>query len=178
MAGNANSGRSALPATVHMLRGNPSKKNLADLQNEVREPSVPVAAPPKPAFLQGEASEEWDRVVAALLELGWVTILDQAALATYCEAYGRWMKLEREVARLNDESDDGLGGELQTFPNGSRQEHPVRSAAKSAAKAVNQAGALFGFSPVARRAMKALSAHPQGELLPNGPRDAADQYFS
>ncbi|MDT3720338.1 phage terminase small subunit P27 family [Pseudomonas oryzihabitans] len=178
MAGNSNSGRSALPASVHVLRGNPSKRPLAELQRELREPSVPVEAPPKPAFLQGEAADEWDRVVAALLELGWITTLDQAALATYCEAYGRWLKLEREVARLNAASADGLGGELQTFPNGTRQEHPVRSAAKSAAKAVNQAGALFGFSPVARRAMKAMAAHPQGELIPNGPRDAADAYFS
>ncbi|MFG0862598.1 phage terminase small subunit P27 family [Pseudomonas sp. CJQ_13] len=178
MAGNANSGRPPLPASVHVLRGNPSKKNLADLHADVREPSIPVAAPPKPEFLSGEASVEWDRVVEALLELGWVTTLDQAALAAYCESYGRWVRLEREIARLNSESKDGLGGELQTFPNGTRQEHPLRLAAKAASKAANQAGALFGFSPVARRAMKAMSAHPQGELLPNGPRDAADRYFS
>lgn len=178
MTGNANSGRPSLPASVHILRGNPSKKNIADLMADVQEPTIAVAAPPKPEFLSGEASKEWDRAVEALLELGWVTTLDQAALATYCEAYGRWIKLEREIGRLNEGSDNGLGGELQKFANGTMQEHPLRSAAKSAAKAANQAGALFGFSPVARRAMKAMSARPQGELLPNGPRDAADRYFS
>lgn len=178
MAGNSNSGRSPLPATVHLLRGNPSKKNLAELRAEVSEPTVPVEAPPKPGFLSEAAAAEWDRVVAALLELGWISTLDQAALASYCTAYALWIKLENAITRLNDESLDGLGGELQKFPNGTVQEHPLRSKANAAAKAANQAGALFGFSPVARRAMKALSAHPQGELLPHGPRDAAERYFS
>lgn len=178
MAGNGNSGRPALPASVHILRGNPSKRNMAELQAEVRDPAVPVEAPPKPPFLTAEASEEWDRVVESLLSLGWVCKLDAAALANYCMAYGLWMRLEAEIAKLNAESADGFGGEFQTFSNGTQQEHPKRTAANRAAKAANQAGALFGFSPVARRAMKAMSVSPQGELIPNGPRDAADRYFN
>ncbi|MFJ3259666.1 P27 family phage terminase small subunit [Pseudomonas sp. NPDC086581] len=145
---------------------------------EVKEPPVPVEAPPKPDFLSKAAAEEWDRVVADLVVLGWVTKLDQAALATYCTEYTRWVALETEIARLNAASADGFGGEFQTFSNGTRQESPLRSAARAAAKAANQAGALFGFSPVARRAMKAMVVLPaQGELLPNEPRDAAARFF-
>jgi len=178
MAGNGNSGRSRLPAAVHVLRGNPSKLNMAELYEQIREPCIPVKAPPKPAALKGVASEEWDRAVEALLALGWISENDGASLATYCMAYARWLKLEEEIARLNHASPDGLGGELQTFPNGTRQESPLRTMARAAAKDLNQAGALFGFSPVARRAMKAMSTPPQGELIPNVPRDAADRYFS
>ncbi len=36
MAGNANSGRPPLPATVHMLRGDPSKQGMAALQAAAR----------------------------------------------------------------------------------------------------------------------------------------------
>lgn len=178
MAGNGNSGRPRLPAAVHILRGNPSKLNMAELHEQVREPSVPVKAPPKPAALKGAASDEWDRAVEALMALGWISENDGAALATYCTAYARWLKLEEEISKLNDASPDGLGGELQTFANGTRQENPLRTMARAAAKDANQAGALFGFSPVARRAMKAMSASPQGELIPNAPRDAAARYFT
>ena len=48
MAGNRNSGRKALPVNVHLLRGNPSKKSVAELQaaQVTSAPNVlPVALP-------------------------------------------------------------------------------------------------------------------------------------
>ncbi|MDF3842682.1 P27 family phage terminase small subunit [Pseudomonas citronellolis] len=175
MAGNANSGRPPLPATVHMLRGDPSKLGKAALQAAAQAPAVPVQAPPKPDFLGPEASAEWDRVVAALLSLGWISVLDRMALATYCEAVGDWQRFRRKIADLNEQMEGA--GDVQTFQSGAKQISAWRQLANDAERRANQAGALFGFSPVARRAMKAL-AGPQGELFPNEPRDAAERYFS
>lgn len=174
MAGNANSGRPALPATVHMLRGDPSKKGMAALQAAAHAPAIPVQAPPKPDFLSAEGAMEWDRVVEALLALGWLSELDMMALASYCEAVGDWVRFRRKIAALNEKLDGS--GDVQTFKTGAQQISVWRNAANDAERRANQAGALFGFSPVARRAMKALT--PQGELFPNAPRDAAEQYFS
>ncbi|CDF82638.1 hypothetical protein PKB_1273 [Pseudomonas knackmussii B13] len=174
MAGNANSGRPALPATVHMLRGDPSKKGMAALQAAAQSPAVPVKAPPKPDHLSPEASAEWDRVVEALLALGWISELDGMALATYCEAVGDWHRFRRKIAELNEQLDGS--GDVQTFQSGAKQISVWRQMAENAEQRANRAGALFGFSPVARRAMKALA--PQGELFPNAERDAADKYFS
>lgn len=174
MAGNSNSGRPPLPATVHMLRGDPSKLGMAALQAAAHAPAVPVQAPPKPDFLSAEAAQEWDRVTEALIALGWISTLDMMALATYCEAVADWVRFRRKITELNEKLEHS--GDVQTFKTGAQQLSIWRQAANDAERRANQAGALFGFSPVARRAMKALV--PQGELFPNVPRDAADQYFS
>lgn len=174
MAGNGNSGRPALPATVHLLRGNPGKQSVAALQAAAHEPAVPTAAPPKPDFLSPAAAEEWDRVVAALLSLGWVSTLDMMALATYCEAVADWTRFRRMIADQNAKADGA--GDVQTYASGAKQISIWRQLANDAERRANQAGALFGFSPIARRNMKA--AAPQGELFPNDARDAADRYFN
>lgn len=174
MAGNANSGRTSKPASLHLLQGNRSKKNVPDLLAEVKEPGVPVAAPPKPDWLSAEASAEWDRVVADLLTLGWVSTLDMMALATYCEAVADWRRFRQLIADHNAKADGS--GDIQTFATGAKQISVWRQLANDAEKRANAAGALFGFSPMARRNMKA--AAPQGELFPNEQRDAAARYFS
>lgn len=175
MAGNSNSGRPAKPAYLHLLQGNASKKNTRDLMAEVKEPAVPVAAPPKPDWLSAEASAEWDRVVEDLLTLGWVSTLDMMALATYCEAVADWRRFRALIAAKNAEADGA--GDVQTFATGAKQISVWRQLANDAEKRANAAGALFGFSPMARRNMKAAAA-PQGELFPNEQRDAAARYFT
>lgn len=173
MAGNGNSGRHGLPPAVHILNGNRSKQSMAALQAAAHAPAVPVQAPPKPDFLGPEASEEWDRVSAALVSLGWVSSLDMMALATYCEAVGDWVRFRRKIRDLNAAQEGS--GDVQTYESGAKQLSIWRQLANDAERRANQAGAAFGFSPVARRAMRALT--PQGELFPNEPREAADRYF-
>ncbi|MCC3681336.1 P27 family phage terminase small subunit, partial [Staphylococcus epidermidis] len=124
--------------------------------------------------LSEEGAQEWDRVVEALMTLGWISTLDMMALASYCEAVGDWVRFRRKIAELNAKLESS--GDVQTYKTGAQQLSIWRQLANDAERRANQNGALFGFSPVARRAMKALA--PQGELFPNEARDAADRYFS
>jgi len=177
MAGNGSSGRPAKPAVLHVLQGNRSRKNLDQLINEVKQPAVPVCAPPMPSVLTGDAVAEWERLVPDLITLGLISTLDQMALATYCQAYADWLKYQRLIATRNAASADELGGDIQTFKTGAQQLHVLRQLANDAEKRANAAGASFGFSPMARRNLKA-AIQPQGELFPNDQRDAASRYFS
>ncbi|VVM93563.1 hypothetical protein PS673_02915 [Pseudomonas fluorescens] len=177
MAGNGNSGRPAKPAVVHVLQGNRSKKNMDQLIDEARQPAVPVCAPPMPSVLTADAAAEWERLVPDLITLGLVSTLDQMALATYCQAYADWLKYQRLIAARNAASADELGGNIQTFKTGAQQMHVLRQLANDAEKRANAAGASFGFSPMARRNLKA-AIQPQGELFPNDQRDAANRYFN
>ena len=176
MAGNGNSGRPRLPASVHLLRGNPSGKSFSDLIGEVKDQAVPVGAPPMPAVLSDDAVAEWERLVPALISLGIVSELDQMALATYCQAYADWTRFQRLILARNTKSDDELGGEVQTYKTGAQQVHVLRQLANDAEKRANAAGAQFGLSPMSRRNLK--TARPQGELFPNEQQAAADRYFS
>lgn len=175
MAGNGNSGRPALPATLHLLQGNRSKKNAGDLLNQVKSPTVPVEAPQMPDWLSAEATAEWERVLPDLLTLGLVSKLDMMAFATYCEAVADWQRFRRKIAEFNQRSDES--GDVQTFATGAKQISVWRQLANDAEKRANAAGAQFGFSPMARRNLKTNPA-PQGELFPNEQRDAAAKYFT
>lgn len=175
MAGNSNSGRPSKPASLHLLQGNRSKKNTADLMAEVQDPGFPVEAPDMPDWLSADAAAEWDRVVADLLTLRLVSRLDMMALATYCEAVADWQRFRRLIAEKNAKADGD--GDVQTFATGAKQISVWRQLANDAEKRANTAGAQFGFSPMARRNLKAAPP-PQGELFPNEQRDAAARYFT
>lgn len=176
MAGNSNSGRPAQPAVLKLLKGNPGKKSFGGLMDEVKDPSVPVAAPPMPTCLSDEAVAEWERIVPDLLLLGLVSTLDGMALATYCEAVADWQRFRWRIAEMNAKADSRDAGDVQTFATGAKQISVWRQLANDAEKRANSAGAQFGFSPVARRNLK--TAAPQGDLFPNEHRDAAARYFS
>lgn len=176
MAGNGNSGRSALPATVHVLNGNRSKKNMADLLDQVKSPAVPVEAPQMPDCLTPDAIAEWERLVPDLILLGLISKLDMMALATYCEAVADWYRFRRKISEANALVDGTDKGDIQTFTTGAKQISVWRQLANDAEKRANTAGAQFGFSPMARRNLKTNPA-PQGELFPNEQRDAANKYL-
>lgn len=173
MAGNSNSGRPGKPAVVHLLHGNRSKKNAGELLDQLQNPVVPVEAPPKPDWLSESAAAEWDRVSADLVKLGLISALDMMALAAYCEAVADYQTFTRLIAEMNER---GRRGDVQTFATGAKQISVWRQLRNDAEKRANQAGALFGFSPLSRRNLKAAPA-PQGELFPNEQRAIADKYF-
>lgn len=178
MSGNGNSGRPAKPASVHVLRGNPSKKAFGELMHDLANPAVPVAAPPMPDWLSDGAVAEWERVLPDLITLGLVSKLDMMALATYCEGVADWQRFRRRIAELNAKQDGSQDmGDVQTFATGAKQISVWRQLANDAEKRANAAGAAFGFSPMARRNLK-VNPTPQGELFPHEQRAAADRYFT
>jgi phage terminase small subunit len=94
-------GPKPLPANVHLMRGNPSKKPLAALLDDVVRPDV--AIPEAPAHLGEEARAEWDRITGHLQALGLIAEIDRAALTGYCVAWGRHVEAELRIAELDAE---------------------------------------------------------------------------
>ena len=179
MAGNGNSGRVAKPAVVHMLTGNRSKKNVAELLNEVQNPALPVEIPDAPDWLDEDALAEWARVSPDLVKLGLISRLDRQALAQYCEAvsdYRRWtLRIQALNQSLNTHMDKDRG-DIQTYKTGAKDISIWRKLRNDAERRADAAGAKFGFSPLARRALRAQVA-PQGELFPNEQKQIAAKYF-
>jgi len=117
-------GRRALPANVHLLRGNPSKKSAGALLDDVVRP--PVAVPPCPKFLREDARAEWRRISGHLAQLGLIAEIDRAALTAYCVAWDDLAWAQKRIAALNDEAQkagDGTGerGRIWDTPSGYKQ---------------------------------------------------------
>lgn len=63
------------------------------------EPMPEPAVPSCPSWLGREAKREWRRIVPELEQLGLLSRIDRSALAAYCQAYGEWWEMEREIQK-------------------------------------------------------------------------------
>ncbi len=85
-------GRKPRPTALKLIEGNPGKRPL-----NPREPKPERRVPTCPAHLSPTAKAEWKRVARQMAVLGMISDLDRAALAAYCQAYGRWVEAEHKL---------------------------------------------------------------------------------
>lgn len=154
MAGNANSGRKPLPGNVHLLQGNRSKKPSSELVQSLRPP---IATPDAPDHLSPDALAEWRRVVPLLEAMGTIAELYRAPLAVYCQAWGRYVHAERQLALLGD---DAL---VSTTPSGYKQIGVWLQVSNRAAEQMKTFAAEFGMTPSAINRVSGAAA--QGDLF-------------
>ena len=173
-------GRRALPANVHMLRGNPSKKPVADLVDGL-QPEVEIPGCPK--HLLPEARKEWRRITPELERYGLVSKLDRSALSLYCQAWARWVWAEEQLARsmaiaeqqraeAAARGEEWKGGDGMTVPTptGHMSYSPHWVIANKAAQQVREFLAAFGLSPETRGKVSTSSLR-QCELFDDDGRD-------
>ena len=86
-------GRKPKPTRLKLIQGNPGKRPING-----QEPKPPGSLPSCPAHLSPTAKTEWKRLARSLNKIGVLTEIDRAAMAAYCQAYGRWVEAERKLA--------------------------------------------------------------------------------
>ncbi|WP_304082625.1 phage terminase small subunit P27 family [Maridesulfovibrio ferrireducens] len=72
--------------------------NRPDRENK-NEPKPDLSIPTPGNHLLAEALMEWGRMSRELHKLGLLTELDRPALEAYCQNYGRWIEIEREMQK-------------------------------------------------------------------------------
>lgn len=179
----ARPGPKPLPANVHALRGNPSKKALGAILDEFR-PEVEI--PSFPSWIWPEAKKEWKRISTELERYGLISKLDRAALVLYCQAWAKmvWAECQlsramkaAEEARMKAEQagEDYTGGDglMIKTANGNFTYSHHWVVGKHAANEVKRSLDLFGLSPSARSRVT-TSDNRQGSLFKEAPQDAWD----
>ncbi len=86
-------GRRPKPTALKLIDGNPGKRSP-----NMREPKPVHERPTCPAHLSPTAKAEWKRLAASLNAIGLLTQIDRTVLASYCQAYGRWVEAEKKLA--------------------------------------------------------------------------------
>ena len=153
-------GPKPLPANVHLLRGNASKKPLAALFDEFRpEVDIPDSAP----WMWPEAKKEWKRITPELERYGLVSHLDRAVLIMYCQAWAEYVWLKKMVTECMKNAEVGRkaaqaagkewygdDGVKITSASGGYSYSPYAAAAKRAGDEVGKYLQAFGLSPSSR----------------------------
>jgi P27 family predicted phage terminase small subunit len=173
-------GPAPLPANVHLIRGNASKKPIGAILDEFR-PEVEI--PHFPAWIWPEAKKEWKRLSFELERYGLISKLDRAALVLYCQAWAKMVWAEQQLARAMAKADaDRAAAEAagQEYTGGdglmvktaggnfTYSHHWV--VGKHAASEVKRCLDLFGLSPSARSRVT-TSDNRQGTLFQEASQD-------
>ncbi|WP_245710969.1 phage terminase small subunit P27 family [Citreimonas salinaria] len=87
------------------------------------------------------AQKEWRRLATPLHEAGLLTLADRAALAAYCQAYGRWVEAEEHLSRTPT---------LIKAPSGYVQQSPWLTVANKQMEVMGRYMTELGLTPVAR----------------------------
>jgi P27 family predicted phage terminase small subunit len=132
-----------LPTKFRLLRGNPGHQPI-----NKNEPEPPPGLPSCPFHLSKAAKTEWKRIVPMLNKMGMLSKIDSAALAGYCQAYGRWQEAEREIKK--QESDKGKSVLTIKTKQGNYIQNPLLGIIKSNLLLMHKFITEFGLSPSSR----------------------------
>lgn len=139
-------GPAADPVALTLIKGNARKLPVHALTEALR-PTVHI--PDCPDHLNDEAKLEWARITPELKKLHIISNIDLAALAVYCQAYGRWVMVERQ---LKDLGDDAL---VDQTPSGYRQISVLLQISNRAVEQMHRFLCEFGMSPSSRARISA-----------------------
>lgn len=131
------------PTALRRLEGNPGKRGYNHA-----EPVVPDGVPGCPEHLGDVAREEWHRLVLVLHKMGVVTLIDRAALAAYCQCYGRWVEAEERLKATPL---------LMKTPSGYVQQSPWLSVSNRQLELMGRFMSELGITPAARSRVAAYA---------------------
>jgi P27 family predicted phage terminase small subunit len=102
-----------------------------------------------------------------------LTELDRAALAAYCQSYGRWVEAERTLQETPM---------LLKLPSGSVQQNPWLAISNKQLELMHKFLSEFGLSPVSRSRVSLAGTGSQSKfarlLGPSMPWIPADEYLT
>jgi P27 family predicted phage terminase small subunit len=140
-------GAKPTPTNIKLLMGNPGQRPMPKA-----EPKPKSRKPSPPAHLNADAADEWKRVADELDAMGVLSGLDRAALAAYCQAYGRWTQAERVLAKMTNDAD----GLIIKTQSGNMIQNPLVGVANKAMADMVRYAAEFGMTPSSRTRLNAV----------------------
>jgi P27 family predicted phage terminase small subunit len=110
--------------------------------------------PSCPPHLNAAAVTEWRRIAKALQQAGVLTGFDRAALAAYCQAWGRWVEAEERLRETPP---------LVKTPSGYVQQSPWLLIANKQLELMGRYMVELGLTPAARS--RVMSDSPIGRPM-------------
>lgn len=126
------------PTSLKLIQGTYRKDRAAP-----NEPRPDVSIPKCPTWLSKEAKREWKYITPHLASLGLLTMIDRAAIASYCQLYAEWVRLEKWAIDHPDEH-------YQVASSGYLSPHPNISQRDKVRKDMLAFLREFGLTPAAR----------------------------
>ena len=144
-------GRKPKPSALRRVQGNPGKRGFND-----KEPQPPAGLPDCPDHLSEAARQEWHRLAQTLHDMGVLTTVDRAALAAYCQSWGRWVEAEEKLQESPT---------LFKTPSGYVQQSPWLSVANKQLELMGRYMSELGITPASRSRVSVQGAAVEPEQI-------------
>ena len=135
---------------MRLLEGNPGKRAI-----NRNEPKPSAKCPSCPQWLLPEAKREWRRVLPELERCGVLTQVDRAALATYCQAWARYVEAEEKITQYGDV--------LKSNKSDYTQVSPYITISRQMSQIVKAFATEFGLTPGSRTRISVEPAEGQSD---------------
>ncbi len=146
-------GRKPVPTVLKQERG--TYRADRTVSNEAQFP-VNDRMPSPPDTLNEYGQQVWRAYGKMLLDAGLLTKGDYIALELLCQAYGRWIEAEKQVAKH--------GTVLKSKTSGNLFQNPYLSVANRAWEQVKKMLAEFGLTPAERTRVAAMLQDEEQDL--------------
>ena len=143
-------GPKPVPTQLKELRGTAKEEN-----SEARFP-IPHELPEPPEILDEWGMAAWNHYGNLLLDAGLFTEGDQIALEMLCNAYGRWIQAELDIAKERTV--------LVSDKTGGKYMNPTLHVANKAWDQIRKILAEFGLTPAERTRVAALGSDKKDDL--------------
>ena len=140
-----------MPTQLKVLRG-----TLRNDRVNADEPWTEPEIPPCPRELGGTAKKEWKRIAPELARMGLLSKVDRAALALYCDNYGRWLEAIAALQKF---------GVVIKSPSGFPMQSPYVAIANKSGEQVRLLLSEFGMSPSSRSRVHATPPPAEDDEL-------------
>ena len=153
-------GRKPKPTALKRLEGNPAS---AATTMPSRSPPEDLPDCPRPSLAIARA-RNGHRIAGPLHEMGVLTMVDRAALAAYCQAWGRWVEAEEKLKTTPT---------MLKTPSGYVQQNPWLSVANKQLELMGRYMAELGITPASRSRVHGRVCRPPGPPADDHPGDRA-----
>lgn len=135
--------RKKIPTKLKIVKGTYRKE-----RENKNEPEYKIEIPDYPKHLTTRAKKEWKRMSVVLFDMGLLTNVDMAALAAYCQLYGRWAEAETKLKKKGEEF-------IVITKDGNKIQNPLIGIANTALKLMAKCLIEFGMTPASRSKVSA-----------------------
>jgi len=123
------------------------------------EPKPDIAVPRCPRWLNEKAKYFWNKMVKQLFDAGIITLLDENALARYCDTWVRW----RKMAQWMDEHGEAYPVKDEKGEVKYMKAWPQVSMYHQLSHELNRLEQEFGLTPASRPNLKAEPKQEKGK---------------
>lgn len=155
-------GRKRKPTNLHVLAGNPGKRNIDD-RIEAELNVKPCGVVPAPAHLTSGARAHWDRLILMMEQTGILTLADLETFERYCTLRDQFDVAAKQAAQTGPVQSFDVFDSSGKFQGTKERMSIGTSVLLKLSPELRKIEEMFGMTPAARSKVTPVKGDPENK---------------